>query len=106
MHNLHSVTFIPWESTEPPSESVIRSILAEENLKPYAWGNNPGDVYQAHTHGFDKVIYVIQGSITFGLPEDGQQVTLKAGDRLELPAGTQHNATVGEHGVRCLEAHR
>ena len=106
MHNLHSVTFIPWESTEPPSESAIWSILAEENLKPYAWGNNPGDVYQAHTHGYPKVIYVLQGSITFGLPVEGQQVTLKAGDRLELPAGTQHNATVGEHGVRCLEAHR
>ncbi len=106
MQNSSTVTIIPWDATEPPSESAIRSILAEENLKPYAWGNNPGDVYQAHTHEYDKVIYVIQGSITFGLPEEGKQVALKAGDRLELPAGTQHNATVGENGVRCLEAHR
>ena len=58
MQNSSTVTIIPWDSTEPPSESVIRSILAEENLKPYAWGNNPGDVYQAHTHEYDKVIYV------------------------------------------------
>ena len=106
MQNSSTVTIIPWDSTEPPSESVIRSILAEENLKPYAWGNNPGDVYQAHTHEYDKVIYVIQGSITFGLPEEDQRVTLRAGDRLELPAGTQHSAIVGENGARCLEAHR
>ena len=75
-------------------------------LNPYAWGNNPGDIYSAHTHGYAKVIYVLQGSITFGLPEEGRQVTLKAGDRLELPAGTQHSAVVGENGVSCLEAHR
>jgi len=106
MQNFTSVTIIPWDSPNPHSEDEIRNVLAEENLKPYAWGNSPGDVYQAHTHRYHKVIYVLQGSITFGLPEEGRQVALKAGDRLELPAGTQHNAIVGENGVRCLEAHR
>jgi hypothetical protein len=33
-------------------------------------------------------------------------VTLNAGDRLELPAGTLHDAIVGPRGVVCLEAHR
>ena len=27
------------------------------------------------------------------------------GDRLDLPAGTRHDAVVGPDGVRCLEAH-
>jgi quercetin dioxygenase-like cupin family protein len=106
MQQPSAVTVIPWDSTDLPTEDLIRGLLAEENLKPYAWGNSPGDVYQAHTHGYHKVIYVVQGSITFGLPEEGRQVALKAGDRLELPAGTQHNAIVGENGVLCLEAHR
>ena len=106
MQKPSEVTVIPWDSIDPPTEGAVRSTLAEENLKPYAWGNNPGDVYSAHTHGYAKVIYVIQGSITFGLPDEGRQVNLKAGDRLELPAGTQHNAIVGENGVHCLEAHR
>ena len=30
---------------------------------------------------------------------------LAAGDRLELPAGTAHDAIVGPNGVVCLEAH-
>ena len=33
-------------------------------------------------------------------------VDLTAGDRLELPAGTRHDAVVGPGGVACLEAHR
>jgi quercetin dioxygenase-like cupin family protein len=51
------------------------------------------------------VIYVVRGSITFGLPELNQQLTLTAGDRLDLPAHVVHNAVVGSQGVVCLEAH-
>ena len=48
---------------------------------------------------------MVRGSITFGLPELDQQLTLKAGDRLDLPANTIHDAVVGAQGVICLEAH-
>jgi hypothetical protein len=30
---------------------------------------------------------------------------LNAGDRIDLPANTFHNAVVGPQGVTCLEAH-
>jgi quercetin dioxygenase-like cupin family protein len=52
------------------------------------------------------VIYVVQGSIAFGLPELGKQLTLQAGDRLDLPAGVVHDAVVGPQGVVCLEAQK
>jgi quercetin dioxygenase-like cupin family protein len=52
------------------------------------------------------VIYVVRGSITFGLPELDEKLTLNAGDRVDLPAGTVHNALVGPQGVLCLEAHK
>jgi quercetin dioxygenase-like cupin family protein len=63
-------------------------------------------MYAAHEHAYDKVIYCVSGSITFGLPESGESVTLEPGDRLELPAGIRHSALVGDKGVYCLEAHR
>ncbi|HET6845721.1 MAG TPA: cupin domain-containing protein, partial [Anaerolineales bacterium] len=66
----------------------------------------PFERYPAHSHSYSKVIYVVSGSITFGLPEEGQQIELKAGDRLDLPRHTVHDATVGSQGVICLEAHR
>ena len=35
----------------------------------------------------------------------GEAVELAVGDRLDLPAGTTHDAVVGPDGVTCLEAH-
>ena len=80
--------------------------LTAEGLDPGVWSNGPGDRYGAHDHGYDKVIVVAEGSIVFGLPERGESVALATGDRLELPAGTTHDALVGDRGVSCLEAHR
>jgi quercetin dioxygenase-like cupin family protein len=80
--------------------------MSGEGLSPYAWSNGPHDIYSAHSHSYNKVIYVVQGSITFGLPELGNELILKAGDRLDLPAGTVHDAVVGAQGVICLEAHK
>jgi quercetin dioxygenase-like cupin family protein len=80
--------------------------LRAEGLEPGAWSNGPGDRYGAHDHEYDKVIVVAEGGIDFGLPDRGQTVRLATGDRLELPAGTAHDAVVGPDGVTCLEAHR
>jgi len=79
--------------------------IRAEGLDPSSWSNGPGDRYGAHDHGYDKVIVVAHGSIAFGLPDGGGSVALGPGDRLELPAGTRHDATVGPDGVTCLEAH-
>jgi len=80
-------------------------IMQSEGLRPYLWSNDPGDVYDAHSHRYHKVIYVVRGSITFGLPDTGDEAALSTGDRLDLPAGVTHNALVGREGVACLEAH-
>ena len=40
--------------------------MTEEGLSPYSWSNGPHDRYAAHSHSYNKVIYVVQGSITFG----------------------------------------
>jgi quercetin dioxygenase-like cupin family protein len=95
-----------WPQEAAPTEGEIRRLLEAEGLEYYRWSNGPGDVYAAHAHDFHKVLYVVQGSITFGLPEQGKQVELQAGDRLELPAGIVHDARVGPRGVACLEARR
>ncbi|UCD88567.1 MAG: hypothetical protein JSW04_08820 [Desulfobacterales bacterium] len=102
----HDIQVRRWPDEQTPNEAEIRKILAEEGLQPYRWSNTPGDVYGVHSHTFHKVIYVLKGSITFGLPDIGDKVLLHMGDRLDLPAGVSHNAVVGNQGVVCLEAHR
>jgi uncharacterized protein YjlB len=79
--------------------------MREEGLDPGAWSNGPHDRYAAHEHGYDKVLVCAEGSIRFGLPATGAGVELGVGDRLDLPAGTPHDALVGPGGVTCLEAH-
>lgn len=80
--------------------------MAAESLSYYRWSNGPGDRYAPHHHDYHKVIYVVQGSITFGLPQTNEALELHAGDRLDLPAGIIHDALVGPQGVTCLEGHR
>lgn len=79
--------------------------LRDLGLQPSAWANGPGDRYAVHRHDYDKVIVVERGSIRFGLAATGDAVELEVGDRLDLPAGTDHDALVGSDGVACLEAH-
>jgi uncharacterized protein YjlB len=87
------------------SAADLATRLRAEGLDPGTWSNGPGDVYAAHAHAFDKVLVCAAGGIVFGLPERGERAELGVGDRLDLPAGTEHDAAVGPAGVGCLEAH-
>ena len=97
---------IPWPGEQLPTEEAIRHILHSEGLAAQRWGDAAGTEYTAHAHHATKVLYVVTGSIRFGLLDEGQQLMLGAGDRIEIPAGARHDAVVGEQGVTCLEAYR
>jgi quercetin dioxygenase-like cupin family protein len=93
-----------WEDPALPDAGELRRLMESEGMRPYSWSNGPGDRYATHSHGYDKIIYVVSGSITFILPEMGDELALNPGDRLSLPAGVLHKAVVGPQGVVCLEA--
>lgn len=95
-----------WNEDAPPTRARLQALCAAEGITPYAWSNAPGDVYAAHVHGYHKVLYVVEGTITLGLPDLGHEITLYPGDRLDLPAGVLHDAQVGPQGVTCLEGQR
>ncbi len=81
------VRVTPWTGGSAPSEDSLRQLMQAEGLAPYSWGNGPRDMYAEHSHAYDKVIYVVRGSLVFDLPGEGTEVELKAGDRLDLPRG-------------------
>ncbi|TMB41800.1 MAG: cupin domain-containing protein [Chloroflexi bacterium] len=72
----------------------------------YPWSNGPGDRYAAHSHNYEKVLYCVDGSITFVLENEDKQLELKPGDRMVVPSGTVHSAVVGPTGCTCIEGHR
>jgi quercetin dioxygenase-like cupin family protein len=89
-----------------PGLDELMAKLRTEAGGCYSWSNGPGDRYAAHSHNFEKVLYCVEGSITFVLEGDGSRLELKAGDRMELPVGTVHSAVVGPSGCTCIEGHR
>jgi quercetin dioxygenase-like cupin family protein len=94
-----------WQEALAPTEHSIQQKIRAENLRGDTWSNAPFDEYRAHTHSYDKILYVLSGSITWILPQTQQEIETRAGDRIALPRGTVHAARVGAQGVRCFEAH-
>ena len=96
-------------ATKTPSavggrEDALEAFANEGCSGPRPWGNGPGDTYGRHDHRYHKVLFCLDGSITFHLEEG--DVELAAGDRLDLERGTAHAATVGPDGCSCIEASR
>ena len=86
-----------------PAPADLDASLRNEGLVPHGWSNAPGDRYDWHAHSYHKVLYCVQGSITFHL-RDQDDIHLEPGDRLDVEPDTPHAATVGPEGVRCVEA--
>ena len=87
-----------------PSE--LMSKLQSEAEGCYSWSNGPDDRYAPHSHAYEKVLYCVDGSITFVLEAGGERLLLRPGDRMVLAPGTVHSAEVGPQGVTCIEGHR
>ena len=94
-----------WNQEDPPTVEAITELLAEEDLRVFHWSEPPDTSIAGHTHGYHKLLYVLEGSIKFDFPTRHETITLSAGDKLELPSGIRHHADVGVDGVKCLEAH-
>ncbi len=86
------------------ARSEAERAFREEGLEPETWSNQPGDVYSEHEHDYHKVLFCVEGSITFHIREG--DIEIHPGDRLDLSPGTPHSATVGPDGVTCMEAAR
>ena len=85
-------------------DEAVRAFVAEGCSAPRAWGNGPGDTYGRHAHDYHKVLFCLEGSITFHLAQG--DLELDGGDRLDLSRGIEHSATVGPDGCSCIEASR
>tara|TARA_Y100000031_G_C8187299_1_gene369605 strand:+ start:347 stop:658 length:312 start_codon:yes stop_codon:yes gene_type:complete len=82
-----------WDKDSPPTVRELENVLRREGLGFYRWSDNPGVSYPWHTHPHPEVRWIISGSIKMGL-RDGKEIVLNPGDRLDLPANTEHWAKV------------
>jgi len=87
-----------------PTRRDVEAHLQAEGLMPRAWSHATAFSYGRHVHEHHKVLCCVSGSIVFHT--DHGDVALGPGDRMELPPGVEHGATVGADGVQCVEAYR
>ncbi len=75
-----------------------KEILKKENfIHIYDWSDNPGTIYEKHSHKDRVTLFIIQGDVTFSF-NDGSTKNIKHGDRFDVPPGLEHSASVGKNG--------
>ena len=93
-----------WRGGQHPTRSIITRQMKKEGLRPYRWNNAPNYRYAVRSHNYNKVLYVLSGSLELTLPDSNQRTTVNPGDRIDIPAGVRHGTNVGKTGVECVEA--
>jgi quercetin dioxygenase-like cupin family protein len=73
-----------WAQNELPALETLRHELGKQGYRVSEWTDAPGTVYPVHQHEETEVRWVVRGQLRIGLPEQGQEIILHAGDRLEL----------------------
>ena len=64
----------------------------------------PNEHREAHAHGFDARVLVLDGSVTMVFGKD--RVTYGPGDSCSVPAGTMHEEHTEGDGVRYVAGRR
>lgn len=93
-----------WSGGQHPTLATITRSMKKEGLRPYMWANTPNQRYAVRSHGYHKVLYVVEGMVEVMFPDSNQCVTLRAGDRTDIPAGVRHGTIIGKTGAKCVEA--
>ena len=101
-----TVQITRWTGGQHPTLPNITRIMQQEGLRPYMWMNMANHRYAVRSHGYNKVLYVIEGTLDIILPDSNEQVRLRSGDRVDVPAGVRHGTIVGNGGAKCVEASR
>ncbi|MBC8170226.1 MAG: cupin domain-containing protein [Anaerolineae bacterium] len=104
INNQTTVRIKRWEGSHHPTMAKITQLMQADGLRPYMWTNMPNHRYAVRSHGFHKVLYVIEGNLELILPDSNERVKMRAGDRAEIPAGVRHGTIVGTSGAKCVEA--
>jgi quercetin dioxygenase-like cupin family protein len=85
------------------SEAALRAKLEALGYRVARYTYPPGTVFPDHRHDADKIDAVVSGR--FRLVIGGHLAELGAGDWVDVPRGTVHNASVlGDDPVVSLDA--
>ena len=103
---LAPVRITRWRGGQPPTLDNISRQLEQEGLRSYTWSCAPNFRHAVCSHGYDKTLYCVQGSLEIEFAQSSTRVTLQAGDRIDLLGGVRYSMIVGPSGAQAIEAAR
>ena len=88
-----------WQAPVLPTPEQIKMIFQAEGLSSTEELLPPKTVIPDHRHPFDEVRIVMSGALFMNI--SGNQILLRAGDRIDIPANTRHSKSA-EGDEPCL----
>jgi mannose-6-phosphate isomerase-like protein (cupin superfamily) len=92
-----------WRGGQHPTIDNITRQMKQEGLRPYVWSDDSNYRYPVRSHGYDKTLYCLRGSLEIILSTNKQRIVLRSGDRIDVPRGVRHAAIIGPAGAQCIE---
>lgn len=94
-----------WQADVLPTIEQVKMIFEAEGLSPSEERLTAHTVIPDHRHPFGEVRMVVAGSLFLNI--SGNQLLLRPGDRIEIPANTRHSKSVeGDLDCVCVVANR
>lgn len=94
-----------WQAPLKPTRQQIQMILESEGLEPFEEVFEPAHQVPEHRHPFTEVRILLSGEMLFNVA--GNQVLLREGDRIEVPANTKHSHVCqGSETCLCICAQK
>ena len=88
-----------WRANEMPSRDQIKLMFYQEDLDPSVEIYKSGEEIKEHKHPFDEIRMVVVGELFINV--SGNQLILRAGDRIEIPSNTKHS-TINKNALDCV----
>jgi len=90
-----------WQAAVVPDKSQIIKMFTMEGLEPFEEVFPSKAEINDHRHPFDEVRMVASGELLLNIA--GNQLLLRAGDRIVIPSNTKHSKKVnGEEECVCI----
>ena len=80
---------------------LIKQQLKEQGfVHIYEWTDEPNTEYPEHSHKGKVTFYIVDGTILMNV--DGIHISLRKGDKYDVPVGIPHTAKVGIDGCSFI----
>lgn len=93
-----------WQAPMVPTKDQLKMILNKEGLECSEEHYPTQTKITDHRHPFNEVRVIVDGELIVNVA--GNQLLLRAGDRIEIPANTKHSHFTQNTECTCLFAER